>query len=140
MVRRAGILLIALLLSIANAAFAAKTHTVKKNQTIASLAKKYHVPVNDLKEANNLLNSRIKPGDVLVIPPRGSKSTATGSAPDTAATYKVRKNDTLSRISKNTGISIADLKRLNGLAKGKLKPGQILALFPVLSLLPAHAL
>jgi len=129
MVRRAGILLIALLLSISNTAFAAKTHTVKKNQTIASLAKKYHVPVNELKEANNLLNSNIKPGDVLVIPPRGSKATVTGSAPDTAATYKVRKNDTLSRISKNTGISIADLKRLNGLAKGKLKPGQILALY-----------
>lgn len=126
MVRRAGILLIALLLSIANTAFAAKSHKVKKNETIASLAKKYHVPVNDLKEANNLLNSRIKPGDVLVIPPRGSKSA--GSASESAATYKVRKNDTLTRISRNTGISIADLKRLNGLAKGKLKPGQILAL------------
>jgi len=129
MVRRAGILLIALLLSIANAAFAAKTHTVKKNETVASLAKKYHVPVNDLKEANNLLNSKIKPGDVLVIPARGSKSTVTGSSLDPTATYKVRKNDTLTRISKNTGISIAELKRLNGLAKGKLKPGQILALY-----------
>jgi len=129
MVRRAGILLMALLLSIPNAAFAAKTHKVKKNETIASLAKKYHVPVNDLKEANNRLNSSIKPGDVLVIPPRGSKSTVTGSSSDPTATYKVRKNDTLTRISKKTGVSVAELKRLNGLAKGKLKPGQILALY-----------
>jgi peptidoglycan endopeptidase LytE len=129
MVRRAGILLMALLLSIPNAAFAAKTHNVKKNETIASLAKKYHVPVNELKEANNRLNSSIKPGDVLVIPPRGSKTTVAGSSPDPTATYKVKKSDTLSRISKNTGVSVAELKRLNGLAKGKLKPGQILALY-----------
>jgi peptidoglycan endopeptidase LytE len=129
MVRRAGILLMALLLSIPNAAFAAKTHKVKKNETIASLAKKYHVPVNELKEANNRLNSSIKPGDVLVIPPRGSKTTVAGSSPDPTATYKVKKSDTLSRISKNTGVSVAELKRLNGLAKGKLKPGQILALY-----------
>lgn len=126
MVRKAGILLIAILLSITNVAFAAKSHTVKKNETIYSLAKKYHVAANDLKEANNLLNSRIKPGDVLIIPPRGSKSTDNDSAALT--TYKVRKNDTLTRISRKTGVSVADLKRLNGLAKGRLKPGQFLAL------------
>lgn len=126
---RAGILLIALLLSIPNAAFAAKTHKVKKNETLASLAKKYHVPVSELKEANNRLNASIKPGDILVVPPRGSsKPEVTSSASDTTATYKVKKGDTIARVSKRTGISVAELKRLNGLAKGKLKPGQILAL------------
>jgi len=106
MVRIAGILLMALLLLIPNAVFAAKTHKVKKNETIASLAKKYHVPVNDLKEANNRLNSSIKPGDVLVIPPRGSKSTTSASTSAPATTYKVKKSETLS-----------------------IKPGQILALY-----------
>jgi len=129
MVRRAGILLMSLMLSIPNAAYASKTHKVKKNETIASLAKKYHVPVDDLKEANNRLNSRIKPGDVLIIPPRGSKSTASVLPSDSAATYKVKKRDTLSKISKKTGISVAELKRLNGLTKGSPKPGQILALY-----------
>jgi len=129
MVRIAGILLMALLLLIPNAVFAAKTHKVKKNETIASLAKKYHVPVNDLKEANNRLNSSIKPGDVLVIPPRGSKSTTSASTSAPATTYKVKKSETLSKISKKTGISVAELKRLNGLSKGNIKPGQILALY-----------
>jgi cell wall-associated NlpC family hydrolase len=130
MVRRAGLLLLALLLSIPTAAFAAKTHKVKKNETLASLAKKYHVPLNDLKEANNLLNSNVNPGDILVVPPRGSsKSAVSVSTKDSTAAYKVKKGDTIARVSKKTGVSVVELKRLNGLAKGKLKPGQILALY-----------
>ena len=128
MARRAGLLLFALLLSIPAAAFAAKTHKVKKTETLASIAKKYHVPESELKEANNRLNASVKPGDILVVPPRGSsKSAASGDAP--AASYKVKKGDTIARVSKRTGVSVAELKRLNGLAKGKLKPGQILALY-----------
>lgn len=129
MVRKAGLLLMAFSLSIPTAAFAAKTHKVKKNETIATLAKKYHVPVSDLKEVNNRLNSTIKPGDVLIIPPRGSKSANSNSMSDPTAAYKVKKGDTLTRISRKTGVSITELKRLNGLSKGRLKPGQILALY-----------
>jgi cell wall-associated NlpC family hydrolase len=127
MVCKLGALLLTILLSIPTAAFAAKTHKVKKNETISSLAKKYHVPVNDLKEANNRLTSSIKPGDVLVIPPRGIKTAKAVSDP--TATYKVKKGDTLSRVSKKSGVSVAELKKLNGLSRGKLKPGQFLALY-----------
>jgi len=130
MVRKSSILLLAFLLSIPTAALAAKTHKVKKNESLASLANKYHVPVSDLKEANNRLNSSIKPGDILVIPPRGSsKAGHSGSSAETLAAYKVKKGDTITRVSKKTGVPVAELKRLNGLAKGKLKPGQILALY-----------
>jgi len=128
MVRKAGLLLLAFSLTIPTAAFAAKTHKVKKNETIASLAKKYHVPESDLKEVNNRLNSNIKPGDLLIIPTRGSKSAAANLSNDPAGTHKVKKGDTLTRISRKTGVSVAELKRLNGLSKGRLKPGQILAL------------
>ena len=129
MIFRTSILLLALLLSIPTAALAAKTHKVKKNETLASVAKKYHVSVNDLKNANNRLNASVKAGDTLVIPPRAvaARSAAEGSSA-VASSYKVKKGDTLTRISKKTGIAVADLKRLNGLGKGKLKPGQVLAL------------
>lgn len=129
MVCRSSILLLAFLLSIPTAALAAKTHKVKKKDTLVSLANKYHVPVSALKEANNRLNSSIKPGDILVIPPRGSSNTGRpDSSSETSAAYKVKKGDTLARVSKKTGVPVAELKRLNGLAKGKLKPGQTLAL------------
>lgn len=129
-VNRAGLLLLTVMLAIPSTVFAAKTHRVKKNETLESLSKKYHVPVSELKEANNRLNLSLKPGDTLVIPPRNSsKKSASATPSEHAVSYKVKKGDTIARVSKKTGVSVADLKRLNGLAKGKLKPGQILALY-----------
>jgi len=129
MVGRKSLLLLALLLALPASSYAAKTHKVKKSETLASISKKYHVPVNDLKEANNRLNSSIKPGDVLVIPPRSaSKPASTDAEREIVSTYKVKKGDTIAKVSKKTGVPIPELKRMNGLAKGKLKPGQTLAL------------
>lgn len=129
MIQRLTILLLVTLLAIPSHVFAAKSHKVKKNETLASVAKKYHVSINDLKEANNRLNSTVKPGDLLVIPPRSASGAAGRDAATLlAATYKVRKGDTLQKIAKKTGVSVAQLKRLNGVGKGRLKNGQMLAL------------
>lgn len=110
--------------------FANKTHKVKKNESLYTLAKRYHVPVNDLKAANNLVSSRIKNGDLLVIPHRSS--VAGMDAHDINRTlqtesYEVKKGDTLVRIAKKTGVSVKELKRLNSLGN-KVKPGRVLAL------------
>ena len=107
--------------------FAAKTHRVKKNETLYSLAKKYHVSLSELKSANNLVNNQVKPGVRLVIPPR-SAADAGGTGTGSAATYKVRKGDTLARISRKTGVSASELKRLNSLGRSRVKPGQTLVL------------
>jgi LysM repeat protein len=129
MALRIRILLLALLLSVPSYAFAAKTHKVKKSETLATIAKKYRVSVTDLKNANNRLNSSVKSGDVLVIPQRATAARSSSEVSSgVASSYKVKKGDTLARVSKKTGVSVADLKRLNGLGKGKLKPGQFLAL------------
>src|SRR5689334_15285487 len=84
---------------------AAKTHLVKKNETVYSLAKKYHVTVAELKAANNRVNNSIKNGDVLVIPPHSTSAgaeTHAKSGKAKAETYKVKKGDTLASISKKT--------------------------------------
>ena len=108
--------------------FAAKTHRVKKNETLYSLTKKYHVSQAELKSANNLVTNQVKVGDTLIIPSRTAASGTGENGKSTAATYKVRKGDTLTRIAKKTGVSVSELKRLNSLGKGKLKPGKVLAL------------
>jgi len=108
--------------------FAAKTHRVKKNESLYSLAKKYHVSLTELKSANNLVSNQVKPGDRLVIPPRSVTADAGGTSAGSAASYKVRKGDTLARISRKTGVSSSELKRLNSLGRSRVKPGQILAL------------
>lgn len=128
MVRRSVLLLLTIFILSPAISFAAKTHKVRKNETFSSLANKYHVPVSALKEANNSLSASIKPGDILVIPPRGAARANAVESVTTVSSYKVRKGDTIARVAKKTGVSVAELKRLNGLAKGKLKPGQVLAL------------
>jgi peptidoglycan DL-endopeptidase LytE len=110
---------------------ASKTHKVKKNESLYTIAKKYHVHVNDLKAANNLVNNHIRNGDKLVIPAGvatdsgGSHGKKTKYSGDT---YRVRKGDTLATVAKRTGVSIRELKRLNSLGKARLKPGRVLAL------------
>ncbi|WP_026841493.1 C40 family peptidase [Citrifermentans bremense] len=116
-----------LMLSVPSLAFAAKTHRVKKHETLYSLAKKYHVTVEELKAANNLVGNSVKPRVVLVIPAR-SVSEGRNEAASSDATYKVKKSESLSRISKKTGISVAELKRLNGLSSSRVKAGKVLVL------------
>ena len=111
-------------LSLPSLVFAAKTHRVKKNETIYTLAKRYHVTVDELKAANNLVGDAIKPRLVLVIPPR---TVGTGAA-SAAAVYKVKKSETLSRISQKTGVPVAELKRFNNLSSSRVKAGKVLAL------------
>ncbi|KAF0217555.1 MAG: hypothetical protein FD174_3234 [Geobacteraceae bacterium] len=122
------ILVCIIVLSFPSLVLAAKTHKVKKNETLYSLAKKYHVAVEDLKSANNLVHNNVKKGYVLVIPPRSTAAAEKGGGRNKAATYKVRKGETLSRIAKKTGVPVSELKRLNGLTKSRVKAGLILAL------------
>ena len=114
------------MLSLPSLAFAAKTHRVKKHETIYSLAKKYNVTVEELKAANNLVGNSIKPRLLLVIPPRSVGEAKTEAAFE--AVYKVKKSETLSRISRKTGISVSELKRLNGLSSSRVKAGKVLVL------------
>ena len=116
-----------LLIAFPSLVFAAKTHRVKRTENLNSISKKYRVSVADLKAANNLVHSKIKKGDVLVIPPR-SAAASSGKSKAVAGTYRVRKGDNLTRIAKKTGVSVAELNNLNPRIKGKVKAGQVIVL------------
>jgi len=128
MLQRLTILLLVTFLAAPSIVFAAKTHKVKKSETLSSVAKKYHVSIKDLKEVNNRLSSTVRQGDVLVIPPRAVSGPSDKEVAAVSDSYKVRKGDSIHKIARKTGVSVAQLKKLNRLGKGKLKPGQVLAL------------
>lgn len=110
---------------------ASKTHKVKKNESLYTIAKKYHVRVADLKSANNLLNNHIHNGDKLFIPPRSTAEASEShgkSGKSKASAYRVKRGDTIAKVARKTGVSARELKRLNGLGKARLRPGQMLAL------------
>lgn len=92
-------------------------HTVKKGDTLASISRKYSIPLKDLKELNDLRKSaRLKSGQQLLVKKTGPK------------TYIVRKGDSISKIAKKFSISGDDLLELNELESDELKPGQKLLL------------
>ncbi len=120
-------------------------YRVKSGTNLYTIAKKHGVSVDAIKKANNLTSDRLKLGQVLTIPSKNVKSasktavkgtkTASHGRTSTAktTTYTVRSGDTLSGISKKTGISVAQLKKLNNLRANKLKPGQKIVLARVAS-------
>lgn len=116
------------LLSLPQLVLASKSHIVRQNESLQSVASKYHVSVNELKSVNNLTASRVSKGTRLIIPshtePQKKKS-ATSSHMDT---YKVSRGDTLPKIARKTGVKMADIKHLNGLNGNKIKAGQVLIL------------
>jgi len=104
-------------------------HVIVKGDTFATLATKYHVSVNAIKQANPNLNpNRLKIGDKVKIP----AATATPSAQPGAAapaasegkTYKVKSGDNLTKIAKANGTTAKALRAANNLSTDQIKVGQ----------------
>ena len=106
---------------------ASKSHVVRTSESLQSIARKYHVSVDELKSVNNLTASRVSKGARLIIPshPESQRKVTAGTLQDT---YKVAKGDTLPKIAKKTGIKLAEIRNLNGLKGNRIKPGQVLVL------------
>ncbi len=51
---------------------AAREHTIQSGETLSGIASRYHVSVNNLKVANQLKSDRVRVGQVIQIPTRGS--------------------------------------------------------------------
>jgi LysM repeat protein len=67
-----------------------KTHKVKRNEGLTSIARKYKVSVSDLREWNNLSSNSLKVGKVLrVSPPQKQAATTTPLEEPIAATPSV---------------------------------------------------
>lgn len=88
-------------------------YIVKSGDTLWSIAKKYGISVNELKELNNLISDILKPGDVLKIKNSNNK-------------YTVKSGDTLWNIAREFNTSVAELKRINNLVTDVLSIGQVL--------------
>jgi len=98
----------------------AQSYTVKSGDTLWSIARKYGVSVDELKEANGLSSNALSLGQILVIPSDESETDENY--------YIVQPGDSLYAISRKYNISVAELKRLNNLTSDFLSVGQRLLL------------
>ena len=96
----------------------AVTHTVKAGDSLWSIAQQYNVQIDKLKNNNHLESDSIFPNQQLTIP-----STEQGNN-----VYVVQQGDSLYDISKEHGVSVDQLVKLNGIATPHLiYPGDTVA-------------
>jgi peptidoglycan endopeptidase LytE len=109
---------------------ARETYQVRNGDTLSSISEQSGVTIDALKSANHLKSNKLKPRQILVIPTTtiNKSSKSQKSTPSRETAYRVVKGDTLARIAKKTGVSLAELRELNHLQGGALKIGQKLAL------------
>jgi cell wall-associated NlpC family hydrolase len=117
-----------ILLTLPQLALASKSHVVRKSESLQSIARKYHVSVDELKAVNNLTASHVSKGSRLIIPSHAESQQKKASATVRQDSYKVSKGDTLPKIAKKTGVKMAEIRTLNGLKGNRIKPGQVLVL------------
>lgn len=101
-------------------------HTVHKDDTLYSLARKYSSSVDAIAKANRISPKQgLKLGKTLIIPSAQSKH-----AHVKPTKYKVKKGDTLWGISKQFDVSTMDILRWNQLAStAQIKPGDKLTIY-----------
>jgi LysM repeat protein len=92
-------------------------HVVKKGDTLSSLARKYSLTVEDLKELNDLNAAKgLKAGQKLLLRKTGPR------------TYTVKKGDTIWKIAKKFAMDEEEIMFLNDLETDDLRPGRKLLL------------
>jgi membrane-bound lytic murein transglycosylase D len=98
---------------------------VRRGETLAQIANNYGIEVQDLKAWNHLHVNKCKPGQKLKLSGHEAENTfaSAGKHHHTHITYKVKTGDTLSGIAERFDASVASIRELNGLKKGKLQPG-----------------
>ncbi len=110
-----------------------KAYTIKKGDTLTSIAKRYRVTPKQIADANNTtLKRALIPGQTLAIPPPSPK--AKGGEPSDEPklrTHTVKQGDTLLGIALKYGVSLSALAKQNGIPTNKrLSLGQELRIPP----------
>jgi len=102
-------------------------HTVQTGETLYAIARKYNISMEELKQINALESNDLRIGQQLKLNKSEGKKTEV-STNQLPATHKVEKGDTLYSLSKKYTISLADLRKLNGLKTDVISLGQVLKL------------
>ncbi|MCY8879665.1 LysM peptidoglycan-binding domain-containing protein [Bacillus spizizenii] len=107
-------------------AASAQSIKVKKGDTLWDLSRKYDTTISKIKSENNLRSDIIYVGQTLSI--NGKSTSSKSSSSSSSSTYIVKSGDSLWKISKKYGMTVSELKKLNGLKSDLLRIGQVLKL------------
>ena len=99
-------------------------YTVKKGDTLYSIANKYNTTVDEIKRYNNLKSNLLNIGDRIVIPCNVGNDYK--NPDNNYVSYTVEKNDTIYSIATKFGTTVSKIKELNDLKSDNLNIGTVL--------------
>jgi LysM repeat protein len=110
-------------------------HRVETGQTLYSLARQYRTTLTDIKAENSDVEAGLQPGQVIKIPyvaPQAGSVTSTSTPrpatqAQTTGVHTVAVGESLFGIAKMYQVSVADLRKWNGLSGNSIKVGDELA-------------
>lgn len=111
-------------------------YRVRHGDTLASLASRYQVSANSLKDINKLHGKSLRVGQTLRIPTQPGmtparpvfEQMASSNKPTPSRNYRVKKGDNLATIAKANKVDVKDLQHWNKLSGQNLKVGQTLVM------------
>ena len=115
-------------------ATAASEHVIVKGDTLGAIAKKYHVSLKAIQDANpGVVSSKLKVGQKINVPAAAAPSISAGTTgTDSTAvvgsngetSYTVKSGDTLWALAKKYSVKESAIRAANNLKTGALKVGQ----------------
>ncbi|CAM4164305.1 C40 family peptidase [Lederbergia lenta] len=118
----------------------ANTYTVVSGDSLSKIAARHNISLANLRKWNNLSSDLIYPGQVFKVSATASGSTSAPTQPSTpnsnqtsspqtnADTYKIVSGDTLGKIARQYGTTVANIKKWNNLSSDLIFVGQTLNL------------
>lgn len=114
-------------------------HHISRGETINSIARKYGVGIDDIRQWNNLSSNKIIAGQTLKI--YSNQNTQVAVKTDKTVTtnkgknsgdvvyYEIKKGDTIGQIAEKFKVSIANLRSWNDISGNKIVAGKTLAIY-----------
>ena len=107
----------------------ANQYEVKKGDSLYTISREFGIGIKEIKEANNLQNNSLKPGQVLDIPEKRANISPDKAKPTPKTSYYTVKNgDTLGTIARKTGVPVKQIMALNNVRPANLRIGRKLIL------------
>lgn len=108
-------------------------HKIRRGETLNQIASAYGVTTNQLRDWNDISGNKIYVGRKLKIYTDGrvkeNKTNLVNNTSTSIYKYKVKRGDSLGEIAEKFGVSIAELKKWNGIKGNSIVAGKTLKIF-----------